>query len=696
MSSLVPQAATAAEPVVSPGATVRLLEGGADTSGTARFGLEIDLEPGWKTYWRSPGEGGFPPEIDFTGSTNLTDATVLWPAPHRQTFLGFETIGYGGKLVLPIDARLADPAAPARLDLKGALYVCSDICTRVDIAFDAVVRAGVAGEPSAAERIAAFRSKVPDDGAASGMAIAGAGFVQTPAGPALQAVATARDAFRAPDLLVETDPPLAFGAPQARFADDRRRVELTLLLAQPLPAGATLAGTSARLTLLDGERAMEAREPISDGPMVGGDAGGWQPEGGPGLVALAGMLATALLGGLILNLMPCVLPVLSLKLISVARHGGTAPREVRLGFLASAAGILASFLVLATAMAGLKAAGAAVGWGIQFQQPLFLVLLVLLLTLFALNLLGAFEIPLPRRLADLIGGRGFGAGGSLAGHFATGAFATLLATPCSAPFLGTAVGFALARGPVEIYAVFAALGLGLALPYLLVAALPRLAARLPKPGRWMLALRRLLSVPLALTAAWLLSVLAAQVGSAAAFLVVALMVALALTLWGAGGGQARSGRLAALTVAALAAAAFLTPLAASRGPAAADAAPRAAAGLDWVRFDTGEIGRRVGAGEVVFVDVTADWCITCKVNERVVLADAAVGRRLAAGDVTPMLADWTRPDPAITAYLQGFGRYGIPFTAVYGPAAPDGIVLPELLTKERVLEALDAAAGRPS
>lgn len=678
-----------AEPVVSPGATIRLLQGEADAQGVARFGLEIDLQPGWKTYWRSPGEGGFPAEIDTSGSANVVDATVLWPAPERHRFLGFETIGYDADVVLPIDLRLADPAAPTRLVLKGAAYVCSDVCTRVEFAFAADVRPGVAGGDGA--RINAFRARVPGPAAEAGMALGDAGILQTPEGPALRVVATGAATFGTPDLFVETASPVAFGAPRLRFADERRRVELTLPLAAPLPTGVALEGLIAGLTLVDGARAVAVETRLAALP-PGGAAGFAAKGDGAGLLA---MLATALLGGLVLNLMPCVLPVLSLKLLSVARHGGAAPRAIRLGFLASAAGILASFLVLALAMVGLKAAGAVVGWGIQFQQPTFLVLLVTLLTLFAVNLLGSFEIPLPRALADRLGGHAPGQGGSLAGHFATGAFATLLATPCSAPFLGTAVGFALAQGPAEIILVFTALGLGLGLPYLVVAALPSLAARLPRPGRWMLVLRQLLAIPLLLTALWLLTVLAAQAGLLTAVLVALLMLALGLNLVGLPREGRRRG-LATVASLALASAALLAPLATNVPATSADMASRAVAGLDWARFDTTEIARRVAGGEVVFVDVTADWCITCKVNEQVTLADDAVRARLAAAGVVPMLADWTRPDPAIAAYLQGFGRYGIPFTAVYGPAAPDGIVLPELLTRARVLEALDVAAGGAS
>src|SRR5690606_10328334 len=290
-----------------------------------------------------------------------------------------------------------------------------------------------------------------------------------------------------------------------------------------------LLGRSATLTVVDGLRGLErdvTLEPLVDAASP--VAAPVEAAGAGDFAGLLPILALALLGGLILNLMPCVLPVLSIKLLAAVGHGGRESGAVRLSFLASAAGILTSFLLLAGAAIAVKSAGLTVGWGIQFQQPLFLAAMALLVTLFALNLFGLFEITLPGWLGAAAQGPGSGpAGHSVAGHFLTGAFATLLATPCSAPFLGTAVGFALSRGAVEILAVFAALGLGLAAPYLLVAAAPALATRLPRPGPWMITLRRLLGIALAATAIWLLSVLAAQLGWASAAIALLLLLALA-------------------------------------------------------------------------------------------------------------------------------------------------------------------------
>ena len=306
------------------------------------------------------------------------------------------------------------------------------------------------------------------------------------------------------------------------------------------------------------------------------------------------------------------------------------------------------------------------------------------MALFAGNLWGLVEIPLPRVFA-LAGERAARARG-LAGHFLTGALATLLATPCSAPFLGTAIGFALARGPAEIVAVFSAVAAGLALPYLAVAAFPSLATRLPKPGPWMTTLRRVLGLALAGTAAWLVWVLAGRIGSTGALAVGGLaacaVVGLAGRLWL----PRRLRPAGAAAAATLALAAFLVP---ANPPV--DARPLAED--VWRPFEPERIASFVAQGHTVFVNVTADWCLTCKVNERFVLARDPIRARLSERRVVAMRGDWTAPDDGIARYLAGFGRYGIPFDAVYGPALPRGEALPELLSADAVTGALARAEG---
>ncbi len=316
--------------------------------------------------------------------------------------------------------------------------------------------------------------------------------------------------------------------------------------------------------------------------------------------------------------------------------------------------------------------------------------MAVVVALFAANLWGMFEIRLPSFLSDraaTVGQGQTGQGQGMAGHFATGAFAALLATPCSAPFLGTAVGFALARGAFEIYAIFTALGLGLALPYLLVAAFPALANRFPKPGNWMITLRKILAFALAATAVWLLTVLDTQIGRPAAFATAGLLIVMVavIALHHRSSEQRRKLVMSGAVIVGLLA--ILVPP--QLGQVSAKSG--AVSATHWQKFDPSAISRHIAAGKTVFVDVTADWCVTCKVNKALVLDTKAISERLKDKNIVAMRADWTRPDPVITAFLQRFMRYGIPFNVVFGPQAPQGIVLPELLRRETVISALVAA-----
>ena len=632
-----------------------------------QLGLDFRLAPHWKIYWRSPGDAGYPPRLDWAGSSNFAGATMAWPAPQRFSVQGLDTIGYTDAVVFPLTARLEQAGTAAHLRLALSYLTCEKICIPYDTVLTLDLPAGPprAGDTGYAALIARYAARVPRDGGA-GLALAAATVIPGKQ-PVLELRVKAEQLLHAPDAFIEGPEGVTFGAPRLVHGEAPGEALLRLPVFGERPAIERMVGHPVTVTLVDGERSLEA----AIAPAAGPPAADFR--------LLLGVLPLALLGGLILNFMPCVLPVLSIKILGMVEQGGRSRRAVRLGFLATAAGVIVSFLALAAAMVALLAAGVAVGWGVQFQQPLFLVGMVALLTLFACNLWGFFEVPLPSALAAL---GSAGEGRLLLGNFAAGAFATLLATPCSAPFLGTAIGFALAAGPFEIFAIFLALGLGLAAPYLLVALLPRLALWLPRPGHWMLTLRRVLGLALAATALWLVSVLVAQTGAPAALAAGALIAGAAGALL-----LLRTPMPRRIVPTALLASALLVPALLSVPPTAARA------DAFWRPFDRAQIEQLVSDGQVVFVDVTADWCLTCKLNEQLVIATPAVSARLSAPDVVAMRADWTRPSTAIAAYLRGFGRYGIPFNAVYGPAAPRGLALSEILTRDQVLGALGTAAG---
>jgi suppressor for copper-sensitivity B len=679
-------AATGASDWVSTDfADVRLISAIAGTEGrdNVPLGLQFRLADGWKIYWRAPGDAGYPPEIDWQDSDNLAGMAWRWPVPERFSLFGLETYGYHGEVVIPIRATLSQPGAPVALRAEMNALACSDICVPLAASLTLDL-AGTEARPTVfAQLIDKFRARVPKNLSGLGLDIGQVTAVGTPEPHSLAVSIHATTPLDAPDIFPEARPGFAFGKPDITFSADRRSAVLTIPAS--LPVGSRLAGETVTLTLVDGDRFLERKIMVSEGV---------ESEASNRWAALAAVLGIAFLGGLILNLMPCVLPVLSLKLVGAVKYGGADKGAIRAGFLASAAGIVASFLLLAGGAIALKQAGMAVGWGIQFQQPLFLALMVAILMLFASNLLGLFEIGLPQRISDLglaaSGGGGHEGKTSLSGHFLTGAFATLLATPCSAPFLGTAIGFALSRGAVEIAVVFLVMGLGLAAPYLLVAALPGLARALPRPGAWMVWLRRVLGLALMATAVWLFTVFAATTALLDTFL----LGGLALVLTGALTWRARDGipgRRAGAPIAlvAMLAVAGVGLYAAERE----EAAPKAsAAETAWRPFDKREIARLVAEGKTVLVDVTADWCLTCKVNKSLVLDSTEITGLIGSEDVVAMRADWTAPDPKIADYLASFGRYGIPFNAVYGPSSPGGIALPELLSLEAVQSAI-AEAG---
>ncbi len=633
------------------------------STGTVDAAIQIRLPRGWHTYWKTPGDAGIPPTVSWKGSTNLRAARIDFPVPTRLPPVeGLRTLGYDNGVVLPVAVTLAHPGEALRLHAELDYASCQAVCVPIHATLTLNLPAGLATPGKEAALIAAARARVPVPAAASGIRVERA--VVSPdtggkGGAMLSLELASATPFVSPDLFLDgagtPAPPTVAVARSGRAA----------LLRLPVPGAkvAALTGKELAFTLVDGARAVA----------IGATAVAGAPPPMPGDTSLPTVLAIALLGGLVLNLMPCVLPVISLKLLALLRHAGAERSAARAQLLASAAGIVVSFLVLAGGLAGLKAAGAAVGWGIQFQSPWFLAAMALATTLFAAGLFGTLEFG-----ALSASGPAAASGGGLWGAFLTGAFATILASSCTAPFVGTALGFAFTRGTMEIVAVLGAMGLGMAAPFLVAAAVPGIVAFLPRPGRWMVWLRRAFGIGLVGTSAWLLWVLSFEAGPRAALLAAAaLAVLLALLAW-----RPRYAIGGALVAALLALLAPVLYRPVSHGATA------------WRRFDPQAIPALVAANKTVFVNVTAAWCLTCKANEIAVLDQAPVAGKLRAPNLVAMQADWTRPNPAIGAYLAHFRRFGVPLDVVYGPGAPQGIALPELLTPGAVLDALRRAGPR--
>jgi len=640
------------------------------------FGLEIRLARGWHTYWRSPGQAGLPPQIDWSRSeteeNNLKSATLLYPFPTRYNSYGLETIGYDDRVVFPIDVLPIQKGKALTLDLDADLLLCSSVCVPKHLAVSLTVPDGPAEKSVEAPLIQKARARLPTYSDESGILLKS----MASDGEALIFTVSSRERINHPDVFVENDKEIGFGAPVVDVDSSGFEAVLTVRPVDNLPEEAKLTGLPVTLTITNGGHATEIKTmtPVSESDIVSFVAE--KPSFGM-------ILLLALLGGMILNLMPCVLPVLSLKVVGLAELSGETRDRVRKSYLATAGGVLFSFLILALSVVVLKSLGIVMGWGVQFQQPVFLMFLIVLLTFFAANLWGFFDVSLPRFLADRMEGS---YRAHLIGDFISGAFATLLATPCSAPFLGTAVGFALAAGPLDILAVFMCLGLGLASPYFLIALFPHAAGLLPRPGAWMVRLRQVMGFALLVAAAWLIGVLTLQVRVVGALAFAQLMVVVLLLL--AIRKRGVSSKLIVPGLAIVVASAVLLGLSGT-----GDGIDSKVIEYRWLRYNPATLRSDIAEGKTVFLNVTADWCLTCKANREFALSNQNVSMRLFHGAIVAMQADWTNPDPSVSELLHKHGRYGVPFNVVYGPLAPEGIVLPEVLTPSVVLRALDRASG---
>ncbi|WP_075223100.1 protein-disulfide reductase DsbD family protein [Acuticoccus yangtzensis] len=634
-----------------------------DVSGDIVAGLEVRLEDGWKTYWRSAGSTGLPPRIQTEGSQNVGEARVVFPAPERFVAFGIEALGYEHGVTLPLRINLADPARGARLDVQADFLVCGKVCIPTHFSFAATIPADPSFLPAIADTaIAAALARVPRPALDENVALA----QLVPAAEGLKVeLKSFGDGGDLTGALIVAEVEGANPLIGKLGARGGGRFTATLR-GVPLPPG-----TAVRLTVADEDLALDLSGTVTDAVAAEPTTSGY---------SLAAILAIAFLGGLILNVMPCVLPVLSIKVAALSRAAALDRGQQRLAFLATAGGIVTFIAVLAVALGTLKAFGRDVFWGMQFQEPLFVGFLFALLALMTLNLAGVFEIRLPDGMQNRLGRLG------RTGDFADGFVIALLATPCSAPFLGTAIAFGLAGGASALAATFAALAAGFAFPYVLVAAVPGATRLLPKPGRWMARLQRALVVPMLAVVAWLGSILFAQVGVGVLIALATGSLAVAAVL--------RRPRPATVGLGGVVIAACVLVVVANVGSASVSG-PSGNAG-HWQPFDREVIEGHVARGHVVFVDVTADWCITCVYNKAAALDREPVEALLARPDTVAMRADWTRPDDAIAAFVKDHGRYGIPLDVAYGPAAPNGIVLPEILTIDAVRNAIAAARGRPS
>ncbi|RDL32832.1 cytochrome C biogenesis protein [Photobacterium damselae] len=657
-----------------PPVAVRLMLTGEknEANKTVEGLLEVKLDKDWKTYWRSPGEGGTAPSINWELSSNLNSVDWHWPLPKRYEFLGVETLGYKHDVIFPMTFHLDDMNKPVFLSGKLTMSSCTSICVLTDYelsldfnpeklvpSVDAMVLYNKGNSLVPKPSTAVELTQVSYDEAKKIVSI----------------VATNKAGWTNPDVFVDGQ---SKPVKQTSFLTPKIDVSGEQLIAQ-VPVSSwfgtpKLVGEPLSVTITDKDIAVELSKTADNKPIIA-----LQND------SLLKVIGLALLGGLILNIMPCVLPVLGMKLSSVISAKGLERRQIRAQFIASALGILVSFWLLAGFLALLKVSGQALGWGVQFQSPWFIGAMMIITGLFAANMLGLFEIRLSSNTNTWLATRG---GNSYGGHFVQGMFATLLATPCSAPFLGTAVAFALGANYLTLFAIFTALAIGMAAPWLLIALFPQLANALPKPGMWMNTVKTIFGLMMLVTSLWLLSLMANFFSLKIVIVIGVIALALLLSqLW-----RIKGKRATLLTVGFLI---IVTAIGLIIGSLTADKwAKPLPQDHHWTPLNVEQIKQDVAQGKTVFVDVTADWCITCKANKVGVILQEPVYSALDQENIVLMRGDWTKPSDYVTNFLQSHGRFGVPFNIIYSPAAPNGIELPVILTSEQVLDALKQASSK--
>lgn len=671
------------------------------------LGLQITHQPEWHTYWKNPGDSGLPIEMAWTLPAGLDAGEIAWPLPKKIPIGTLANYGYEGTVLLPVPVTVASTFAPKALSgdatvrLRATWLVCRKECIPEEGEFTLSIPA---------------RSTTAMHGAAFDAALAAQ---PRPVMGSVQGVrpdSHARIEGNTLQLSVQGLPVELRGKTLELFPETPEVIENAAAWTQawkgavwtaevplaaqrsnspdPLPVvlAADGQGYRAELKVLGAwptVAAVATVSPALEAALKANAAGaGTAPQASPSVPPLTLMAALfgALLGGLILNLMPCVFPVLAIKVVGFAQHAQDR-RAHRLSGIAYTAGVVLSFVALGALMLGLRAAGEAIGWGFQLQSPAVVAGLAALFTLIALNLAGVFEFGhfLPSSVASLQ------ARHPVADSFLTGVLAVAVASPCTAPFMGASLGLTATLPGPQALAVFAALGLGLALPYLAAAFVPAVARALPRPGAWMDTLRKFMAFPMLATVVWLVWVLGQQSGIDGAGALLILLVGLGLVVWSLSlTGTARR-FMAPVSVVALAllAWAFAPHITTVVAAPAAQATAGSNAAQQWQTWTPGAAEQLVASGRPVFVDFTAAWCVTCQYNKKTTLADADVQADFAAKNVALLRADWTRRDPAITTALAQLGRSGVPVYVLHAPGkAP--VVFSEILGEAELRAAVAA------
>ena len=667
---------------------------GAEPGRTVWVGLQLAHQPEWHTYWKNSGDSGLPTQLEWTLPAGVVAGDIAWPLPKKIPIGTLANYGYEGTVLLPVPLTITPQFKPSLLagdleiKLKAQWLVCKKECIPEDGEFTLKLP---------------VRSTTALNGQAFNAAFAAQPTPLLPAGRLL-AESSVRIDGDTLAISVQNLPVALRGKTLEFFPETAEVIETSAKWTQawngaewtarvPLSAQRSAGPSPMPVVLAEGGKGWRTElkvlgtwpavaAPAGVSPALAGalqgnaarSAGSSAPAATPSLTFAAALLG-ALLGGLILNLMPCVFPVLAIKVVGFAQHADDR-RGHRTAGLAYTAGVMASFMALGALMLALRAAGEQLGWGFQLQSPAVVAVLAALFTVIGLNLAGLFEFGafLPSSVATLE------ARHPAANAFLSGVLAVAIASPCTAPFMGASLGFAVGLPALQALLVFAAIGIGMALPYLAASWVPAVARMLPRPGAWMDTFRRLMAFPMFATVAWLVWVLGQQSGIDGAGALLALLVALAMVVWAF---TLRGRARAVVATISIACFALLAGAVGQNITKMAEPGPVAAGAGGWQAWEPGRVDQLLAAGQPVFVDFTAAWCVTCQYNKKTTLAHRDVLADLAGKNVALLRADWTRRDPAITAALGQLGRNGVPVYVFYRKGSAP-VVLSEVLGVDEV------------
>lgn len=630
-----------------------------NSSKNITIGLEYQMQPGWKTYWKSPGDGGFAQNISWENSSNISDVKILWPTPIKFEILGLTSLGYQDNVTFPLEIEIENEFQDINLDLHVNYLICKEICIPGDARIFLDIPAGEKKINDNYFDVEQALSKLPEkDFSRTYLKNINANVLEGENLSTIRLQIESEKIFFNPEIFLHTP----FGLPVVQhtisYSANNKLITAEfdfnkkLISEDSFPLEVVLKDVNHNFEHL---LSAQITKDISNSTMN----------------TFIFYILISLLAGLILNVMPCVFPILSIKLMSVFTvDQGTA----RVSFLTVALGIVSSFFLLGVCFLVLQYFNFSIAWGMQFQKPYFLIFITLIIFLFMMNMFGQFQINLPQNFSN-IAFAGLG-NKSFFKDFFNGFFATLMATPCSAPFVGTAITAAFTQNYITGMSIFLFMGIGMSSPYLLIALFPKLVNFLPKPGIWMIYVKYFLGLLLLATVVWLSNILLNFFNIY--FLVISLFVLLVIT-------YRRKFPLFknTITIASIIFIFFSTSLQIFQQHSSSGEEK------DWVSFFTVDIDQLVAQDKIIFLDITADWCATCQFNKINVLNSDNIIKQFKENNITLIRADWTKPNERVNLFLEKYDRFGIPFNAFFSKKFPDGILLSELLSEKEIVNAIN-------